>query len=225
MKQLALSDPKFLAYFLPRSIRQEETLLMTTVSNNNKNIEFEIVGYNLVELEPSINFLSSLENRFCIYENKPFFVQQEFSLCFNKLYSSVKGCISAKKDKKPQSKVGILPFVLEKNSLFKHPFLVKSRLLRLTKGGYISACFGSPAFIVRSSFFSNFYNQKSYKSWFSLNLNYYGLLSSFLVVRCNKMRRGCSNFTNQQWSKKVKFYYYHNEVTKYLFLLAKPKYL
>jgi hypothetical protein len=175
-------------------------------------------------VEESLRFLSSLENRFCLYENTPFFGLQEFSLCINKLDSSTKNVFFAKEHKKLNKGNSILSFIREKDKkiLTTGNFLIKSRLLDLTKGGFVSSCLNSPAYINRSSLFFKFSKQKSYKSWFSLNLEYYGFLSYFTLI--NLKKHVISQPLQQGFfSRRVKFYYLRNEGVRRFFLLAKPK--
>jgi hypothetical protein len=224
MEKFVLSDSKFLTYFLPKRFKEEKTLLVTTLSFNRKNLEFEISGFNIVNVEESLRFLSSLENRFCLYENTPFFGLQEFSLCINKLDSSTKNIFFAKEHKKLNKGNSILSFIREKDKkiLTTGSFLIKSRLLDLTKGGFVSSCLNSPAYINRSSLFFKFSKQKSYKSWFSLNLEYYGFLSYFTLIY---LKNHVISQPLQQgfFSRRVKFYYLQNEGVRRFFLLAKPK--
>lgn len=224
IEKFLVSDSKFLAYFLPKRFKGEDTVFTTTLSFNKKSLEFEISSFNIMGTEQSIYFLNSLENKFCVYENTPFFVHQEFSLPANKLDFS-KGNTPLQKDhkKKVQDKC-ILSYVNEKDkkALTNSSFLIKSRLLNLTKGGFVSSFFNSPAYISRSSIFFKFSKKKSYKSWFCLNLEYYGFLSYFSLV---SLKRNPFSQSVQQGilSRCVKFYYLKNEGIKYFFLLTKPK--
>ena len=228
-EKYSLSNPKFLLYFLPRKLKEESIFPMTALSFKKKNLEFEVQGFNIVGVQQSIGFLSCLENRFCLYENNPLFVNQEFSLCFQSLDLSTETLTFTRRKRKPTGKVGILPFLLEKDIFFKKlqtNSLVKTRLLKLTKGGFVSSCFGNPAFILRSSLFYKFCKQRSYRSWFSLNLQYYGFLSYFFLIHFKRITSPYSKRHSQRFlSKRFRFYYLKNEVVKYFFLLAKPKVL
>jgi hypothetical protein len=221
------SDPKFLLYFLPRKLNKESTFPTAALSFKQKNVELEVSGFNIMDLQQSNNFLSCLENRFCIYERTPFFENQEFSLCFQSLDLSTKTYLFTKNKKKIRSQVGLLPFLKEKDSFFKNSkgnFLVKGRILRLSKGGFVSSCFGNPALIIRSALFYKLQKQKSYKAWFSLNLSYYGILSYFNIVNFKRIDLPCSKkHQRKSLSKRLKFYYFKNEMVRYFFLLGKPK--
>jgi hypothetical protein len=224
IEKFVLSDSKFLTYFLPKRFKEENTLLVTTLSFNKKNLEFEISGFNVVNVEESLRFLNSLENRFCLYENTPFFGQQEFSLCINKLDSQTKNIFFAKEAKKLNKGNSVLSFIREKDKtlLPTGGLFIKSRILDLTKGGFVSSCLNSPAYINRSSLFFKLSKQKSYKSWFSLNLGYYGFLSYFTLIYLKK-RVISQPFQQGFVSRCVKFYYLRNEGVRRFFLLAKPK--
>lgn len=225
IKKFVLSDPKFLTYFLPKRLKAEDFISITTLSFNKKNLEFEVSGLNIIDLDQAVNFLGSLENRFYLYDNTPFFSQQEFSLSINKLDYLTKNILFEREPKKLDKKYGsLLSFISEKDKklLSNNTFLIKCRLLNLTKGGFVSSCFNSLAYVNRSSFFFKFSKQRSYKSWFSLNLCYYGFLSYFLLVSSRRLL--ISQPSSQGiFSKRVKFYYLQNEGMKYFFLLAKPK--
>nr|YP_009237681.1 hypothetical protein [Trachydiscus minutus]AML60690.1 hypothetical protein [Trachydiscus minutus] len=222
--KFVLSDSKFLTYFLPKRLKEKNIIVATTLFFNKKNLEFEISGFNIINVEESLRFLSSLENRFCLYEDTPFFEQQEFSLCINKLDSLTKNTLIAKEHKKSNKVSSIFSFIREKEKKMfaTGTFLIKSRLLDLKKGGFVSSYLNSPAYINRSSFFFKFSKQKSYKSWFSLNLGYYGFLSYFKLLY---FKKHVISQSSQQgfFSSRVKFYYLRNEGIKCFFLLTKPK--
>lgn len=224
IKKFVISDSKFLAYFLPKRFKGEDSVSVATLSFNKKSLEFEISSFNIMGVEQPIYFLNALENKFCVYENTPFFAHQEFSLSLNKLDSSKVSVLLEKDRKKLAKKNFVFSYVNEKSkkSLTKSSFLIKSRLLNLTKGGFVSSFFNNPAYISRSSFFFNFSKKKSYRNWFFLNLEYYGFLSYFSLV---SLKKNLFSQSAQQgiFSRRVKFYYLKNEGIKYVFLLTKPK--
>lgn len=224
IEKFMVSDSKFLTYFLPKRFKGEDTMFVTTMSFNKKSLEFVTSSFNIMGTEQSIYFLNSLENKFCVYEDTPFFVYQEFSFPINKLDSSKENILLQKDYSKLEKKKYILSHVNEKDKklVTDGNYLIKSRLLNLTKGGFVSSFFNSPAYISRSSLFFKFSKKKSYKSWFSLNLEYYGFLSYFSLVY---LKRNPFSQSIQQgiFSRRIKFYYLKNEGIKYFFLLKKPK--
>jgi len=224
IEKFVVSDSKFLAYFVPKKFRRDDSVSLTSLSFNTKGLEFEISSFNIMGMEQYIHFLNTLENKFCVYDNTPFFAHQEFSLFLNKLDLSEGNIFLEKARKKLTRNNLVLLYANEKNKkiLTKKSLLIKSRLLNLTKGGFVSSFFNNPAYIARSSFFFNFSKKKSYKNWFSLNLEYYGFLSYFSLVL---LKRNLLSQSVQQgiFSRRLKFYYLKNEGIKHIFLLAKPK--
>lgn len=222
IKGFVLSDSKFLVYLLPKRLKEEDIFSVTTLSFGEKNLEFEILGFNIINMEQSISFLNSLENRFCLYEDTPFFEYQEFSFCGSKLDLSTKRLLFGKEHTK-LIKGNIIPsFLRDKKMVANGTFLIKSRLLSLTKGGFVSSCFNGLAYINCSSFFLKFIRQKSYKSWFSLNIGYYGFLSYFTLIY-SKNRTFTQSLQQGFFLSRVKFYCLQNEGIKHFYLLAKPK--
>ena len=120
IEKFVVSDSKFLAYFLPKKFRGEDSISTTSLSFNTKGLEFEILTFNITGMEQSIYFLNTLENKFCVYENTPFFVYQEFSLFINKLDFSEGNIILEKNRKKLAKNNLVLSYVNEKNKNVPH---------------------------------------------------------------------------------------------------------
>jgi hypothetical protein len=226
-ENLILSDSKFFSYFVPKKLREEKIFPVTTFSFEKNEIEVEAFHYTISDLQQS--FLLCLENRFWTYNKTPFFENQEFSLCFQSLDKSSKTLLFSKRKKRLSGYSSFSSFVKESEELLKRPksqVLMKSRLLRLTRGGFSSSCLGNPAFVLRSSSFYRFRKHSSYKGWFSLNLPYYGLLSYFSLIRFEKKFLSfAKNYQKKFLSQRAKFYYLKNKRMKYFFLLGKPKIL
>lgn len=222
-----LSDPKFLSYFIPQKLREEKIFPVTALSFEKNEVEIESFHYTLSDLQQS--FILCLENRFWAYDRTPFFENQEFSLCFQSLDLSNKTLLFSKRKKKLPGYLSFSSLLKESDEIFKSrktSLLVKSRLLRLTRGGFISSCLGSPAFVLRSSSFYRFRKHRSYKGWFSLNLPFYGLLSYFSLIHFGKRSVSFSKKHQKKFlSQRAKFYYLRNKSIKYFFLLGKPKLL
>lgn len=220
-----LSDPKFLSYFIPQKLKEEKIFPVTVFSFEKNEIEVDAFHYSISDFQQS--FLLCLENRFWIYKQSPFFENQEFSFCFQGLDKSSKTLLFSKRKKRLSGYSSFSSFIKESEELLKRPksqFLMKSRLLRLTRGGFVSSCFGNPAFVLRSSSFYKFRKHRSYKGWFSLNLPFYGLLSYFCLIRFEKKFLSLTrNHQKKCLPKRVPFYYLKNKRMKYSILLGKPK--
>lgn len=228
-ENLILSDSKFFSYFVPKKLREEKIFPVTTFSFDKNEIEVEAYHYSISDLQQS--FFLCLENRFWTYHymKPPFFKNQEFSLCFQGLDQSSKTLLFSKRKKRLSGSSSFSSFIQESEELLKRRksmVLLKSRLLRLTRGGFVSSCLGNPAFVLRSSSFYKFRKHCSYKGWFSLNLSYYGLLSYFSLIRFQKKYKSfAKNYQKKFLSQRAMFYYLKNKRMKYFFLLGKPKIL
>lgn len=226
-RKYIILNPKFLPYFLPRKLKKDNIFPMTTLSLKKKNIEFEVTGFNILDVQQSVDFLSCLENRFCLYEKSPLFSKQEFSMCFQSVDLATETFSFSKKRKKMKFYDGILPFLIEKNNLlerWRHNVLVKARLLRVTRGGFLASFLGNSAFVLRSSFFYKFSKRKSYQNWFYLNIKYYGFLTYFCFIDLKRIISPYVKVYQRRFvSERSKFYYLQNKVGKYFFLLARPK--
>lgn len=220
-----LSDPLFLSYFVPQKLSKERIFRATTFYLEKNEIALENFRYIVPEMQQK--FFSCLENRFWAYDKKSFFENQEFSLCFQTLDYPTKTLEYSKRRRKLSGYFSFLSALKESDKLFKRTnktFLIKSRLLRLTRGGFISSCIGNSAFILRSSSFYKFRKHSSYKGWFSSNIAYYGVLSFFSIVRFEKKIVAFPpKYQRSFLSQRVKFYYLKNRRVKYFFLLGKPK--
>jgi len=225
-KKFVFSDSKFLPYFIPRKF-EEGKIFSVEVSAIQKNeINLECLTSDISELQH--RFFLCLENRLWLYDKYPFFEGQEFSFCFQGVDFFNKSFFFSNRKKKTGS-FSFLSKIKESNCLFKARkdngyVLVKGRLLRMTRGGFSSSCFGNSAYIIRSSSFYKLRKHSSYKSWFSLNLPHYGLLSYFLLIRFEKKFVAApKTFLNRSISQKVNFYYNKNCNSKLFLLLGKPK--
>jgi hypothetical protein len=224
-KARILSDPKYLSYFIPINIVTGRIFPVTAHSLDKKGIELESFQYTLNETYQ--NLFLCFENRFWLYGGIEGFKNQEFSFCFQALDKPNKAVLYSKRKKKLLGYSSFFSKLKVGEQLLKgtkRDFLVKSRLLRLTKGGFVSSFMDNPAVILRSSSFYKFRKHLSYRGWFSLNLSYYGLLSFFSVIHFERRVVSSTNKSQQKnLSKKFPFYFLRNKTIKYLFVLGKPK--
>ena len=226
--RFAIYDPKFLSYFLPRSLEKEYILPVVVSSLRKKDVEFEVSGYNIKGLQKSFLFSNCLENRFWTYNRFTLFERQELSLCFQSIDFSTRTCYFAKRKKRVEGFFSLFNLLKEKDYLLncsKRHLIIKSRLLELTRGGFISSCFGNPAYIIKSSSFYRLRsNQSCYRGWFSTVFPYYGCLSYFLLLSFDKrVKPYIKKYKRFSLSRRCKYYYFKNEVLDYYFLLGKPK--
>jgi len=226
-KACILSDPKFLSYFIPQKVLQNKVFPVNSFSFDRNEIKLESFQYTINDFRHSL-FLC-LENRFWIYDRaaKEGFENQEFSLSYQALDKPNKTLLFSKRKKRVLGYSSIWSLIKENHLLSegrKESYMVKSRLLRLTRGGFVSSLFDNPALVLRSSSFYKFRKHASYKGWFSLNLQYYGLLCCFYLINIERKMVAYSKKSQQKsFTQKALYYLLKNKRLKHLFLLGKPK--
>jgi len=221
-----LSDPKLLFYFLPRKIESDRIFCASSYFLDKTEIKLESFQYTTSDVYH--NLFLCYENRFWLYGRNVGFENQEFSLSFQSMDRFNKTIIYSIRKRKLFgyssffSKLKLCEQLLKKS---KGRSLVRGRLLRLTKGGFVSSCMDSSALVVRSSSFYKFRKHSSYKSWFTLNFFYYGILSYFTIINFEK-RGNLSSFHKGKQKflpVKTRFYLSRNKTIKCNFVLGKPK--
>lgn len=175
-------DTRFLIYLLPKELKPGDILDPVFLQRKKKEAD---VFLPYVNLSTSVSFheiLSSIENRYRIYDEGFNRCGQSFSFSINDLSSSGISLSQRKKKRKQNlSFFQLLRFRDLYYTNFRKSFIMKSRCLSIKKGGYSLSYYGCHALFYQS--LSAKKKIPTFRGWFSQNLLQYGFLQAFTISK------------------------------------------
>lgn len=186
LKNFPLSYDESVMNFVPKPLKKEKFYESIVRSSSKKESELEIKDMSLSQICSHTFLLMSLENRFWVYDKVLPYNGQSYNLCFKSFDLML---FNARKNKLINLNSLTYAYSARKHCLKrgKTRFLIKSRLLALTKYGFKLNFYGMRLLLKPFIFNPTKYRvvkrrkKVSYRSWLILNLNLIGLLSSFRI--------------------------------------------
>lgn len=202
-------NPFYLTHFLPTALKKEKQFQLSVQSLKKQEVEIEYDQLNFVQDHFVFNFLTSLENRFWLYQQKPFSKKEKYSLTFQSLDFSDKSFQFSRRKQKLKNQLSFSQYSYQRLSLIESKnALIKGRILSLVRGGFLVSCLATRAFLLRSSFFFRKKRSFSYQSWFLMNISSFGYLRAFKLLNWEiKPVLFKKKLQRRFFSKKLRFYF------------------
>ena len=214
------NETRYLIYLLPKELKQGDILTPVFLQRKKKEAD---VFLPYVNLSTSVSFheiLSSIENRYRIYDKDFNLCGQSFSFSINNLSSA--GISLSQRKKKIKQDLSFFQLLRFRELFYtnlKKSLIMKSRCLSIKKGGYSLSYYGCHAL-----FYPSLYSRKkipTFRGWFSQNLLQYGFLQAFSISKWKIKQISRHQVSNL--SSFLPIYYSSLPIFKSFVVLAKPK--
>lgn len=207
--------------FLPPVLKKEKVYEAVVISQKKKDLVLEFSNLNLLYNQSASYLYNMQESRFWLYHQMEELEQKNYYFCFKTIDLSNNLIIfDAKKGKLDKLQSFIYTFNKRQSlvSDLGKTLLLKSRILRLVKGGYVLSFYGITAFLKSSSLLPKPRNFFSYSIWFSANIHMMGLLNSFSIL---EWKVSLLRDKNNVFSNRLRYYFFHNKILKSYIQLKK----
>lgn len=214
------NDTRYLIYLLPKELKQGDILDPVFLQRKKKEADVFLPYVNLSTSVSFYEILSSIENRYRIYDKGFNLWGQSFSFSINNLSSS--GLNLSQRKKRLKQDLSFFQLLRFRELFYDNlgkSLIMKSRCLSIKKGGYSLSYFGCHAL-----FYPSFYSKKkisTFRGWFSQNLLQYGFLQAFSISKW-KIRQISRN-QGSNLSSFLPIYYSSLPMFKSFVVLTKSK--
>lgn len=214
------NDTRYLIYLLPKQLKQGDILDPVFLQRKKKEADVFLPYVNLSTSVSFYEILSSIENRYRIYDKGFNLWGQSYSFSINNLSSS--GINLSQRKKRLNQDLSFFQLLRFRELFYDNlgkSLIMKSRCLSIKKGGYSLSYYGCHAL-----FYPSLYSKKkisTFRGWFSQNLLQYGFLQAFSISKW-KIRQ-ISRHQGSNLSSFLPIYYSSLPMFKSFVVLTKSK--
>jgi hypothetical protein len=172
-------------FFISYGLKDNKTYQGHVFSYKKGDLVFNFLDSGLLYTFSSFYCQNLLETRFWLYNNFLDFESKKFIFCLKKIDNFKTLKMEAKRLKKFKTLPHVLLYNLRRFviSSSSRKLFVKSRVLMLTKKGYVLKFLGLNALLEKNVLLMLLRKNQSYVYWFFLNLHFIGFLNLFYLIR------------------------------------------